>query len=218
MKSTMKHFLMVLIALIPFAWLAYFWPQIPDTVPTHFGTNGPDAWGNKRSLYILAGVLSGTSIVVYFLMQFIHKIDPKRVNKESAAAFNKLAVGLILFMFVLNMLCLQMSAFDRRWESGLIALIGLLFAFLGNVMHSIKPNYLAGIRLPWTLSSDDNWRQTHRLAGKLWVAGGLIMAIAAFLLPLPAMAVVLPIVLTFLVAVPVVFSFRLYKKGLASPK
>ena len=31
-----------------------------------------------------------------------------------------------------------------------------------------------GIRLPWTLHSADNWNRTHRLAGVLWVAGGLL--------------------------------------------
>jgi uncharacterized membrane protein len=212
MKNSLKHLLMVFIALIPFGWLMYAWPQIPEIVPTHFGTNGPDAWGSKSSLYGLAAVLSGTSIGVYFLLQFIHKIDPKRANKDSAAAFNKLAVGMILFLMILNMLCLQMSAFNRHWEAGLFALIGLLFAFLGNVMHSLKPNYLAGIRLPWTLNSDDNWRQTHRLAGKLWFVGGLFLAVVPFLLPMASMAIIMPLVLGFLVLIPVIFSFRLYKK------
>lgn len=213
MNNTIKHLLLVLIALLPFAWLAYVWPQIPETVPTHFGINGPDAWGSKTSLCSLAGALSGTAIGVYFLMQFIHKIDPKRAHKDSAAVFNKLAIGLVLFLTVLNMICLQMSAFNRHWEPALVSMLGLLFAFLGNVMHSIKPNYIAGIRLPWTLSSDDNWRQTHRLAGKLWLAGGLLIAFIPFVLPLPVVALIIPVVLGALVLIPVVFSFRLYKKS-----
>lgn len=212
MKQATKHLLMLLIALIPFAWLAYVWPQIPEIVPTHFGTEGPDAWGNKTSLWGLAGILSGTSIGVYFLLQFIDRIDPKRAQKESAAAFNKLAIGMIFFMMILNMITLQMSAFNRHWEAALLSLIGLLFAFLGNVMYSIKPNYLAGIRLPWTLSSDDNWRRTHRLAGKLWVAGGLVLAVIPFFLPLSVVALILPVVLSIVVLIPVIFSFRLYKK------
>lgn len=213
MRPLAKHLLMVLTALFPFSWLAYAWPEIPEIVPTHFGINGPDAWGSKTSLFALAGVLSGTSIAVYFLLQFIDRIDPKRAHKDSAAAFNKLAVGMVVFMATLNMLCLQMSAFRRHWEPALLSLIGLLFAFLGNVMYSIKPNYVAGIRLPWTLSSDDNWRQTHRLAGKLWVAGGLLLAFVSFVLPLYLAAVIFPVVLSIVVIVPVAFSFRLYKKA-----
>lgn len=58
-------------------------------------------------------------------------------------------------------------------------LIGLLFVFLGNVMYSLKPNYFAGIRVPWTLDSDDNWKATHRVAGIVWFAGGLLFLICA---------------------------------------
>ena len=36
-------------------------------------------------------------------------------------------------------------------------------------MPKLKVNHTVGIRLPWTLQSEDNWHKTHRLAGKLWV-------------------------------------------------
>ncbi|MFQ9409913.1 MAG: SdpI family protein [Evtepia gabavorous] len=32
-----------------------------------------------------------------------------------------------------------------------------------------------GIRLPWTLADEDNWAYTHRLAGKVWTIGGLVI-------------------------------------------
>ena len=55
--------------------------------------------------------------------------------------------------------------------------VGLLLCLIGNYMHTIKPNYFAGLRLPWTLNNEDNWRKTHLLAGKLWFVGGLVIAI-----------------------------------------
>ncbi len=57
-------------------------------------------------------------------------------------------------------------------------------------MHSIKPNYFAGMRTPWTLEDNDTWRATHRLAGKLWFAGGIILTIIALLLPAETGAIV----------------------------
>ena len=33
-------------------------------------------------------------------------------------------------------------------------------------MHSIKPNYFVGMRLPWTLESEANWRSTHQFASR----------------------------------------------------
>ena len=50
---------------------------------------------------------------------------------------------------------------------------------MGNYMPKLKVNHTVGIRLPWTLQSEDNWHKTHRLAGKLWVLGGLILLLEA---------------------------------------
>jgi uncharacterized membrane protein len=90
--------------------------------------------------------------------------------------------------------------------------MGLLFAFLGNYINNIKPNYFAGIRLPWTLSDDENWRRTHHLAGKLWFSGGLLIAIISLLLPL---RVVIPFFIAatvILVLIPAIYSYRFFKK------
>jgi uncharacterized membrane protein len=38
-----------------------------------------------------------------------------------------------------------------------------------------------GIRTPWTLSSDRVWEKTHRFGGRVFVAGGLLISIAALL-------------------------------------
>lgn len=69
-------------------------------------------------------------------------------------------------------------------------------------------NYTVGIKLPSTLHSEENWNRTHRMAGVLWIAGGLIIAAASLL-----RGTWLPVtVLTTLVLVPFVYSYLLYKK------
>ena len=52
---------------------------------------------------------------------------------------------------------------------------------LGNYLPRVKPNYTFGIRMPWTLASEDNWRRTHRFAGPVFVAAGAAMLAAALL-------------------------------------
>lgn len=48
--------LYVQIGIVIFAYLllwahtAYIYPQLPEIIPTHFGVNGPDAWGHKSSI------------------------------------------------------------------------------------------------------------------------------------------------------------------------
>lgn len=53
--------------------------------------------------------------------------------------------------------------------SGLLAQIfmGVVMIVIGNYLPKTHRNYIIGIRLPWTLENDENWRKTHRLAGKI---------------------------------------------------
>ncbi len=53
--------------------------------------------------------------------------------------------------------------------------VGLLFLILGNYLPKIRQNRTMGIKLPWTLQSEENWNRTHRLSGFLWVLCGLVM-------------------------------------------
>ena len=59
----------------------------------------------------------------------------------------------------------------------ILAGTGLLIAVVGKYIYNIKPNYFAGIRLPWTLNNDENWRKTHLLGGKLIIGGGLLIVV-----------------------------------------
>ena len=96
-------------------------------------------------------------------------------------------------------------------EKMLIPTLGIFFALLGNLMLNIKPNYFVGIRLPWTLENEDNWRATHRLAGKLWFAGGIIAAILGILLPYQYAFISFMIVVFTVTIIPIVFSYRYFK-------
>jgi uncharacterized membrane protein len=78
-------------------------------------------------------------------------------------------------------------------------------------MHSIKPNYFAGLRTPWALEDPDNWRATHRLAGKLWFAGGLVITIAVLLLPTVPGFIFFMSIVAVLVLIPFIYSYRYFK-------
>ena len=69
-------------------------------------------------------------------------------------------------------------------------------------------NGYIGIKLPWTYSSDENWRRTHRLGGFVWVVVGLLM-LGNILL---GSEVLLIGSILAAVLVPGVYSYRLYRK------
>ena len=88
---------------------------------------------------------------------------------------------------------------------------GLLFLVVGNYMPKIRQNHTMGIRVKWTLASEENWNATHRFAGKIWVAAGLLCMISA-LLPLEMMLVVFITSIVLSALVPCVYSYRYYKQ------
>jgi uncharacterized membrane protein len=95
----------------------------------------------------------------------------------------------------------------------ILASVSLLMAVIGNYMPNLKPNYFAGMRLPWTLESPENWRATHILAGRIWFFGGLCLTVLCFLLPpVPATAIFIGGIL-LMVLIPAVYSWRYYQKN-----
>jgi uncharacterized membrane protein len=214
MKKRLPNSVAILIALVPIIYLATIWQSLPQTVPVHFNAEmKPDRMGDKSELWLVAGLMTGASILVYFLLTNVHKIDPKRKGQpQSGAAFQKLGIGIVVFISALGVLILQAAKGNTVLHNFLFPLLGLLFAFIGNYMVSIKPNYFAGFRLPWTLSNDENWRKTHQLGGRLWFAGGMLIAVGCLFLP-GTIAFPFFLGLVFLmIIIPAVYSYRLFKK------
>ena len=56
--------------------------------------------------------------------------------------------------------------------------VGAMFFVMGNVLGKLRPNWFFGVRTPWTLSSKLSWNKTHRLAGWVFVLGGLLLMAA----------------------------------------
>lgn len=214
MKKSSLTIIAILIALVPVVYLAIIWGSLPQTVPVHFDAEmKPNRMGDKSELWLVAALMTGASLLVYFLLTNIHKIDPKQKDKpQSIAAFQKLAIGLLVFISALGFLILQAVKGSTGLQNLMFPLMGLLFAFLGNYMVNIKPNYFAGFRLPWTLNNDDNWRKTHQLGGKLWFAGGMLIAIVCLFLPSNVAFAFFLGTMLLMVMIPVIYSYRLFKK------
>ena len=115
-------------------------------------------------------------------------------------------------MAVANLLILMPKGSAFNTTSIVFVMVGLLFTFLGNLMYNIKPNYFIGIRLPWTLDNENNWKLTHRLAGVTWFIGGIVCAVVALILVPKNMFPVLIGITVLLVLIPSVYSFAIFKR------
>lgn len=213
-SSPLGTILMVLIMAIPVMYTASIYSSLPSTIPTHFDINGrANAFGSKDMIWFTTLLLAGVSAALYFLITNLPKIDPKKTAGQSPELFHKLAVILVVFMCALNLIIIyatQNGSFNIT--NLMLPLMGLLFLVLGNYMHSIKPNYFVGFRLPWTLENEDNWRKTHQLVGKLWVIGGLVITIATLLLPAKPGFIVFISIAIIITIIPTVYSYRYFKK------
>lgn len=212
-KKSPAVWIIILVALVPAGYLAINWSRLPGTVAVHFGPDmQPDRYGDKSELVIMTLIMFVGSLIIYLLLNNLHRIDPKRRGSQAPSSFNKLGAGLVFFIAALNIIIIEAARGTLQLQYFLFPLLGIMFAFIGNYMNHIKPNYFAGIRLPWTLSSDENWRRTHQLAGKLWFAGGILIVLISFLLPKEMMLPIFIGIMIVLVAVPVYYSYKLFKQ------
>jgi uncharacterized membrane protein len=212
-KTTILNVMAWVIALLPLCFLAIRYDSIPERIAMHYDVEmQPDDIRLKSELWIITGVLAAVSILVSMLLQNIHRFDPKRKNIPSST-FNKLGFGMVVFFSALSTVMVATAGKDAFSLSRLLfPLIGLLFMFLGNYLPALKPNYFAGIRLPWTLSDDDNWRRTHFLAGKIWFWVGLAFAVITLFLPVKAIMPVFIGLVIIMILIPGVYSYRLFRE------
>lgn len=200
--------------LVPAAYLALLWKQIPQTVPMHFDLKGKvDNYGTKHDLLVLVLSLTLVNAIVYLIIANIYKIDPRKNAAQNKDRMRRMAFGTsIYFSAIWIMLIYEIAHNDVSMTMKFVFVaMGLLFALLGNNMYNIKPNYFAGLRLPWTLENEDNWRKTHHLAGRLWFFGGLIFALTAFFISNALIGYIGGALLAILILVPLFYSYNLYK-------
>src|SRR3984957_13947981 len=190
-KNIFVTIFVFIIALVPVFYLGAIYNSLPETIPTHFGFSGkPDSFGSKNTLC---------------------RIDPKKTAKLSPEIFFKIGMAVVLLFAALGISIIYASAHGNFSMRLFLPIMGLFFVYMGNMMHSIKPNYFVGIRLPWTLEDPDNWRATHQLAGKLWFIGGIIITIATLLLPEKIATIFFFCGVAVIVLIPIIYSYRYFK-------
>ena len=200
----------------PFIYGALIFPQLPSRIPTHFNIEGKaDAWGGPSSIFLGPGIMGAVSIFVYVLLSNLKKFDPKKYDEANDTLYKDFAVLTVVFLSILSLIIIYSSTHADEINVGqlILPLVGLSFAGLGWYMPKFKQNYFVGFKLPWTLENVDNWNETHKVAGKIWIYGGLFQAIVTFILPMKFGIIGFMLATAVMVIIPSVFSYRLFKKG-----
>ncbi len=207
--NKLKTAISVIILLLPILFGIIMWNKLPDVMTTHWGVDGR-AHGFSGKAFAVFG-LPAVLLVFHFVCLMFTLKDKKQ--KEQ----NPKALGIIFwiipFISVFTNGIMYYAAFGKEFnlENVTPGLIGVMFIFIGNYLPKVKQNRTLGIKLPWTLKNEENWNKTHRLGGKLWVIGGIIMLFSVFL-PAMAMATAMCCVIAAMVIIPVIYSYCIYKK------
>lgn len=178
MKKNKLFWILTVVCVLNFAAHLYFYPSLPDIVPTHWGASGQvNGWGPKSTVLILAAL----PFAMLILFEVIRKIDPKHQNFEKFGKVWNLCVVLFTVMMAAFSWLSELAVFGKLPDSSnLVSIlvcggIGVLFIILGNFMPQIKQNYTFGCRTPWALNDEHNWQRTQRMGGYTFVVMGIVL-------------------------------------------
>ena len=197
-----------ILTILPVLIGLFLWNRLPNQMATHFGMNN-EADGFSSKVFAVFGLPLFLLVMQWFCALVISR-DPRKQN-ISSKLFTlvlwimpcvSLYTAAILYPYNLG------YAMNISFVAGL--LIGVMFIVVGHYLPKARQSYTVGIRIPWTLANDENWNRTHRLAGHLWVAGGILMVIGALSGIMKGEWMIA--VLLILTLIPCVYSYLLHAK------
>lgn len=196
-----------ILTLLPIVLGAALYSRLPDTVVTHWGFNNePNGWSPKwMACFGIPLIMAAINFVLSVVAD----------KEETAVKTSNTVMNIARWTVpVLSMLLVPMMLFSALGvpfdvEKIASAIVSLLLIVIGNYLPKCRRNKYVGIRLPWTLKSDENWDKTHRLSGYVWMLGGLIMVIVTWI----GRPQITLIVLLAIILIPTVYSFILHRRG-----
>lgn len=207
-----KEWYNVILLLLPFLAIPFVWEYLPDRIPTHWNLQGEvDDYSSKTFGLLVIPVLN---VAVYLMLLYLPKIDPKQhitIGQKPIPVMRTLTVGLLLAIHAW-MIALGIGLNIPSTHAAFL-LLALFFMVTGNYLRTIQPNYFIGIRVPWTLEDEDNWRRTHRLGAWIWVAGGLLLLILYPFVAANTYTILFFIIVGIMALAPIAYSFYLYKSA-----
>lgn len=195
-----------LITLLPIALGIALYDRLPEVVATHWNIhNRPDGWSSRAmAVFGIPCIMAALNLVCGGATDRLQSEGvPKRV-----LALCRWIIPVLSLILVPVMLY---SAMGVSFDMGRIvcSILGIMFIIIGNYLPKCRRNGVVGIKIPWTLSSDENWDKTHRFAGFVWIVCGAAAIVGGWTKPVVAI-----VALVAMILLPVVYSGILKHKGI----
>ena len=192
MKTFKKILLAALTALPVICTAVAVFFILPDQVGVHFGIDWqPDRWGSKYEAFIFPGAI----LLVVGIYLIIRSVMRKKKTGENEARSNRnldildtiVILTLVLFNALNVTVILLMNNAKSLWNPEslstiiLSTIIGVVFILIGNLMPKTKPNSFMGMRMKFTMDTDEHWYIANRAGGIAMVVSGLITVAAGLI-------------------------------------
>lgn len=212
MKTTriFKELLIGSIVVAPLLYFLYIWNTLPTEIPIHFDAQGnPNNYGSRS---YIALTLFFLSVGTYLFLMYIPKIDPKKNFSIFSDTFVKLRFILTLFFSSICFIIISSVQNGELNTTHFYIVFALMVSLFGNYMSNIRPNYFLGIRTPWALESESNWKKTHFVTGRLYFFSGILIAVLIFVLSANYIIYVYIGFIILLALFPILYSFFIFTK------
>ncbi|MCL2052483.1 MAG: SdpI family protein [Lachnospiraceae bacterium] len=209
-NNTAMLILSSIVCLLPLILSALVYSDLPEQIAIQWSSTG------EAVNYVPKAVAAFGLPLVFTAANLISKIrlmnDPKR--ESASSAMRKIYMWLIPSISLILIPVALFIALGVNIPITVIApvIIGIAFILFGNYLPKNRQNYVIGVKLPWTLNNADNWNKTHRMAGYLWILGGIALISGSFFTyQSSAWLIISAIVLVSVIILPFIYSFLLYK-------
>ncbi len=204
-----KAIISSVVILLPMLFGLVVWNRLPANMVSHWGADGvADGTATKGFMvFALPLILLALHWGLLLLESMLEK-ERSQNDKIVAIMYGTIPViSLVIHAFIYSV------ALEKDWDLFALipVLIGIFFMYIGNYLPKTIRNRTMGIKLRWTMGNDENWQKTHRLGGKLWFWGGLVMLASALLSIKYTVAVMIAMIVVG-VAVPSIYSYSIYRK------
>ena len=198
-----------ILTLLPIVSGIVLWNKLPPYLPIHWNLAGnADSYGSKAFFVFGLPLIMLALLWVCILLTALDKESKKQ---------NPKAVSAMLLIIPLLSCCLSGLTYGAvLYESTfpiyfINLLLGGMFIIMGNYLPKCKQNKTMGIKIKWTLESEENWQATHRFGGIVWFFCGAALVLTILLPEKLSMAAMFVLLLVAVLA-PTIYSYCYYKK------
>ncbi|WEK53861.1 MAG: SdpI family protein [Candidatus Cohnella colombiensis] len=215
LKWSRKDWVLLAVNIAIFAILfVIFNRKLPDEVASHYNISGElDRMMGKVAFWIMYGAIG---ILLPSFLAALRKIDPRKQN------YNKFAQSFYVIRFAISMfihgimlvIILDNLDYNLPIQNILLGGFGLLWIVIGNYMSQVRSNFFVGIKTPWALSDERNWRLTHRFAARFMFIAGILMFASTWFVGQTFVVVMIILAGTLISSLsPVLYSYLVYRNS-----